>query len=134
MAELTAKQEKFCQLVVQLGNATEAYKKAYNSKAKPESMKVEACKLLKEPNISLTVDKLKQELRERNRATLDDLLEELEEARELALNLGQPAAMVSATSSKAKMLGLDKQVIEHQGKIEQAVSGVQIEIINEAEN
>jgi hypothetical protein len=38
---------------------------------------------------------------------VDDLLAELEEARQLAKNIEQPSPMVSATMGKAKILGLD---------------------------
>lgn len=48
--------------------------------------------------------------------TVDDLIKELEEARQAALdpNLDKPqsAAAVSATMGKAKLLGLDKQLVD----------------------
>jgi hypothetical protein len=46
--------------------------------------------------------------------TVEDLLRELEEARQLAISTEAPAPAVSATMGKAKLLGLDKQVIDHQ--------------------
>ena len=60
MSNLTPKQEKFAQLYVELGNASEAYRLAYNSKAKVESVNVEASKMLKDPKISLHIEKLKR--------------------------------------------------------------------------
>ena len=45
--------------------------------------------------------------------TVEDLLAELEEARQLALQTESAAPAVSATMGKAKLLGLDKQVIDH---------------------
>ena len=41
--------------------------------------------------------------------TVDDLIAELNEAREVAKENGNPTAMISATMSKAKLLGLDNQ-------------------------
>lgn len=41
--------------------------------------------------------------------TVDDLITELNEAREVAKENGNPTAMISATMSKAKLLGLDNQ-------------------------
>lgn len=47
--------------------------------------------------------------------TVESLTEELEEARVIAREDRVPTAMVSATMGKAKLYGLDKQVIEHKG-------------------
>ena len=44
--------------------------------------------------------------------TLDDLITELDEARTLAKRHGKPSAMITATMSKAKLLGLDKGITE----------------------
>ncbi|MDG6264490.1 terminase small subunit, partial [Glaesserella parasuis] len=48
-----------------------------------------------------------------HKLTVDDLLDELEVAREKALEREQLSVAVSATMGKAKLLGLDKQVINH---------------------
>ena len=112
MADLTPKQERFAQLYVELGNASEAYRQAYESKAKPESVHVSACRLLDEPNVTLRVQELKGEVIERHRVTVDSLMLELEEARKLALSTDAPAPAVSATMGKAKLAGLDKQIID----------------------
>jgi phage terminase small subunit len=114
---LTSKQEKFAQTYVETGNASEAYRQAYSTKGKSENfVGVEASRLLSHPNISLRIDALKEEHRERHRVTVDDLLQELEEARATAQTSEKPqtAAMVSATMGKARILGLDKQVVEHE--------------------
>ena len=117
---LTPKQEKFCQLYIELGNASEAYRQAYSaSKMKPETIKRKAQELLKDGTITATyISELRQEHKERHNTNVDDLIAELEEARQLAKDPAkpQPSAMVSATMGKAKLLGLDKQVIEHTGK------------------
>ncbi len=42
--------------------------------------------------------------------SIDDLMTEIEDARMIAKALGQASAMVSATMSKAKLLGLDKGI------------------------
>lgn len=46
--------------------------------------------------------------------TVDDLITELNEAREVAKENGNPTAMIAATMSKAKLLGLDNQTIAPQ--------------------
>ena len=113
MNKLTPKQERFAQLYVELGNASEAYREAYNSKAKPDSVHVNASKLLSDARVSLRVQELKGEVVQRHRVTVDSLMLELEEARQLALATDAPAPAVSATMGKAKLAGLDKQIIDH---------------------
>lgn len=106
---LTPKQEKFCQLYVKLGNASEAYRQSHNSKAKPESVNVMACNLLAEVNITLRVDEIREALKANHGITLQNILEELEEARKLALETGTATAAVSASMGKAKLLGFDRE-------------------------
>jgi len=111
VAELTPKQEKFCQLYVQLGNASEAYRQAYNSTAKQESVAVNASKLLSETNVSLRVEEIREAVKANHGITLSDILRELEEARKAALSAETPqsSAAVAATMGKAKLLGFDRE-------------------------
>lgn len=44
--------------------------------------------------------------------TLDDLLEQLEQARQMAIEERKPTAMIQATVTTAKLLGFDKPVIK----------------------
>ena len=44
--------------------------------------------------------------------TLDDLLEQLEQARQMAIEERKPTAMIQATVTTAKLLGLDKPQIK----------------------
>lgn len=112
---LTPKQEKFAQLYVELGNATEAYRQSYNTKAKPESMNRIAKELLDNLKISSRINAIRDELAQSNKVTLDSLLAELEEARQAALcaETPQSSAAVAATMGKAKLVGMDKQIIDH---------------------
>lgn len=119
---MTPKQEQFARLYVETGNASEAYRQAYNAdNMKPETVTNEAYKLLQDPDISAMVDGLKAEARQRHAVTVDDLLSELEQARAAALSAPTPqsSAAVSATMGKAKMLGLlvDKAEIKAEAEI-----------------
>lgn len=121
---MTPKQEHFARLYVETGNASEAYRQAYNAEnMKPETVTNEAYKLLQSPDISAMVDDLKAEARQRHRVTVDDLLHELEQARAAALAAPTPqsSAAVSATMGKAKMLGLlvDKAEIKAEAEIQE---------------
>ena len=110
---LTPKQEAFAQKFVECGNGSEAYRHAYDvGEETSEWVKVEASKLLKDPNVALTVIELQIEARERHDVTMDRLTEELEQARLQAMSDPKGAgAAVSAIMAKAKLHGLitDKQ-------------------------
>ena len=115
---LTDKQEKFCQKVVELSNNSEAYREAYDtSRMKDATVHRSAKELMSNPKIAARLEELREELRERYRLTVDDLIGELEEARQIALSAMTPqtSAAVSSTMGKAKLLGLDKQVLEISG-------------------
>ncbi|WP_373100582.1 MULTISPECIES: terminase small subunit [Pasteurellaceae] len=120
LSELTPKQEKFCQLYIELGNASEAYRQSYDcSRMSNEAVNVEAVKLLnsqKNPKIALRVEELKQTHQERHNLTIDDLLDELETARKGALSKKQFNIAVQATMGKAKLLGFDRKTLELQGE------------------
>jgi len=47
-----------------------------------------------------------------SRLTLDDLLNQLEQARQIAIEERKPAAMIQATATMAKLIGLDKPVMK----------------------
>lgn len=119
-SKLTEKQEKFCQVYIETGNASEAYRKAYNAeKMKTETVNTKAFELLRNGKITDRVNELKERHAKRHDYKVDDLLAELEEARKIALQAETPqtSAAISATLGKAKLLGLDKKLIEHSGSI-----------------
>lgn len=116
MAGLTIKQEAFCQAYIETGNASEAYRTAYAAdKMKPDSINRKAKELLDNGKITARVAELQGEIKQRHNVTVDSLLIELEEARKAALGAETPqsSAAVAATMGKAKLVGLDKQVIDH---------------------
>lgn len=109
MASASIKQETFAQKFVELSNATKAYKSVYAvDKMSDNAIHVEACRLLKNPKVALIVDKLKRAIADKHEITVDLLVLELEEAREMAREQKQSSSMVSATMGKGKLLGFDK--------------------------
>jgi phage terminase small subunit len=108
---MTPKQADFVRWYFGLRNASEAYKRAYNSNAKPNTLHRKANDLLKHPVIKAEIKTMQEQARERNQVTIDNVVDELEEARQVAKQSGNASAMVSATLGKAKVLGLvvDKQ-------------------------
>ena len=110
--KLTPKQEKFCFGYMETGNASEAYRQAYNAeKMRPDTVNNKAYGLLQKGDIRARLDELRAEHKKRHEITVDTLVAELEEARKLAFETDKAAAAVSATMGKAKLLGLvvDKQ-------------------------
>ena len=127
MAKLTDKQEKFVQKYIECGNQSESYRHAYNAKnMKPATVNRAAKEVYDNPNVAARIKELQAQARKRHDLTIDDLIAELEEAREFARECRQSGTFVTATMGKAKLLGLDK---EHLSADEAATPAkVQIEI------
>ena len=114
---MTPKQEAFCLAYIETGNASEAYRQAYNAgKMKPDSVNVNASKLLADTKVALRVAELKSELVERHKVTADTIAKMLREDREFAQECKTPGAAVSATMGLAKIYGLLTDKTELTGK------------------
>lgn len=114
---MTPKQEKFCQLYVELGNASEAYRQAYDAGGmKSETVTKRASELLANGDITGMVDQLKAQHAERHDMTVDDIARMLKEDRDFARHCETPAAAVSATLGLAKLYGHLRDKVEHTGK------------------
>lgn len=114
---LTPKQEKFCQLYIELGNASEAYRQAYDClNMKPETIKRKAQELLENGTITATfIREIKESHQQRHNITIDNLLGKLERIYNEAMDRDTPqfSSAVNAVMGQAKILGLDKQVVDH---------------------
>ena len=106
---MTPKQELFAQAYLETSNASEAYKRAYNTQANANTVNRKASQLLKHPEVSTYIIEQRAAQRKKHKLTIDDILHELEQSRLLALENIQCSAAVTATMSKAKLLGLDKK-------------------------
>lgn len=111
---MTPKQEKFCQLYVELGNASEAYRQAYDaSRMKAATVNVKASQLLDQDKIAVRVGELKAHHAERHDMSVDDIAKMLKEDRDFARQCETPAAAVSATMGLAKLYGHLRDKVEH---------------------
>lgn len=110
--KLTLKQENFCMAYIETGNASEAYRKSFNAtKMKDVTITKRASELLANGDIKGMIEQLRKPIIARHNITVDRLILELEDARQLALHAETPqaSAAVAATMAKAKLLGfLDK--------------------------
>lgn len=76
---LTVKQEKFCEEYVKLGNAKEAYKKAFKPNHKSDDVTyVKASELLRVSKIKVRVQQIKERLQDKYDIPRQKLLEELD--------------------------------------------------------
>ncbi|WP_311271069.1 terminase small subunit [Sphingobium sp. WCS2017Hpa-17] len=111
---MTPKQEKFCQLYVELGNASEAYRQSYSAeRMKAPTINVKASQLLAQDKISVRVAELKAAHAERHNMTVDDIAKLLKEDRDFARKCETPAAAVSATMGLAKLYGHLRDKVDH---------------------
>ncbi len=106
---LDAREEIFCLAYVRHRNARIAYE-AYlpGSRAQPETKRVAGYQMLNRPHIALRIEQLRQAAIKKSHATVGLFLKEIDEARELAMEIEQPAAAVTAIMSKARLAGFLK--------------------------
>ncbi|MDP8162189.1 terminase small subunit [Pasteurella skyensis] len=116
MTELTPKQELFCEKYIELGNASEAYRQSYNAEnMKDDTVHRKAFDLLENGKITARLNELRKEHLKRHNITVDSLILDLERVFNEAMDRDNPnfSSAVSAKMGQAKILGFDKQVIEH---------------------
>lgn len=114
------REENFAQAYVRTSSSSDAYREAYNAKnMAATSIHVESTRVKQRPTVTLRIKELQEEIKMQHDITIESLLQELEEARTVALTCETPqtSAAVSATMGKAKLTGLDKQVIELRGSM-----------------
>lgn len=132
---LTEQQEKFCRVFVETGNASESYRQSYKSDRKTaNSVAVDASRLLDNPNVNHRISMLKEGHAKRHNVTVDSLVAELEEIKQIALAAETPqtSAAVSAVMGKAKLTGLDKQVVEMTGTVAVAITAEDVKAFRKA--
>jgi len=107
MSDLTPKQEAFSRAYVETGNASEAYRRAYNAEnMKPTTIAVKACLLVQQDKIRARIEALQGETMDRHQMTVDAIADLLMDDRDFARARGSAAAGVSATMGLAKLYGL----------------------------
>jgi phage terminase small subunit len=104
---LTPKQEAFVRAFMETGNASQAYRTAYNAEnMKDSAIHVNACKLLKSTKVALRLQAARESSQKRHDITIARLTDMLLEDRELARKVESPAAAVSAVLAIGKLHGL----------------------------
>lgn len=104
---LTPKQEAFVAAYLETGNATEAYRRAYDAENMQDHViRVKACELMKNGNVAVTLLQRQAEARQRHEITLESITEMLKADRELARTEKQSSAAIQAAMGLAKLHGL----------------------------
>lgn len=105
---LTVKQQAFACAYVETGNASEAYRRAYDVSpdCKPNTVEKRASELLKNGKVTGRIGELQQRAQERHEVTVDSMTHMLRDTYDLAMAEKSPAAAVSAVMAMAKLHGL----------------------------
>lgn len=117
---VTEKQEKFAQAFVETGNASESYRRSYKTENMNEnSISRKAHDVLHNVKVTARIAALRESHTKRHGITVDTLLEKLNTVftTALAAETPQSSAAVQAVMGQAKLLGLDKQLIELSGEV-----------------
>ena len=104
---LTPKQEAFSTEYVTLGNASEAYRRAYDAaNMQLATIHARASELLKHGGVAVRIAELKADLAKDNEITFGEIAAALRATYEAALKANQFSAAVSAYMGLAKLGGL----------------------------
>lgn len=107
MSDLTPKQEAFCLAYIETGNASEAYRQAYDTQASAKTIHEKASRLLAEGKVRARLGELQQKNAEASGITVERITKMLADAYDLAMDnqVQAPAAAVSAALGLAKLHG-----------------------------
>lgn len=102
---LTPKQHSFVLAYLELGNATEAYRRCYKASNNQKTNERNAHKLVHNPKVISEIAKLRMPRNKAISRTIEDSIKEQEKAMEMAEATGSVAAYAAASMNKAKLLG-----------------------------
>ena len=105
-SRLTIKQERFAQEYVATGNASEAYRRAYDTHGSPETVAREAHALVTHPKVAPRIEELREQVAAFANLTPEAIAAEFTENRQHARDWHQASAMNTATERKADLLDL----------------------------
>lgn len=134
--KLTPKQEKFCQVFILKGNASEAYRESYRTEnMKETTIHRAAFALLHNSKITARLNELREIHLERHFVDIDELTQMYMATYHMAHAIYNPSAASSALNGMGKLHGLmtDKVINEHTGTIAHQHDGVSrtLEILGE---
>jgi phage terminase small subunit len=115
---LTLKQERFCLVYMETGNATEAYRQAYDvSGMKPASINRKAKEMLDNGNISARLLALRAPAIKKAQISLETHLKALQDLRDAAAAYAQYSAAITAETNRGKASGLYTEKVDVTGNL-----------------
>jgi hypothetical protein len=106
LPELTESQAKFVDGLLSGMNATEAYRSAYDcSRMLPGSVRVDACRLKKHPNVALILSAARESGMSKALLSQEQYIQRLNEAEEKCWKSGNAGAAVQALQLAGKVMG-----------------------------
>lgn len=113
---LTVKQEKFCQAWLRTGNASAAYRQAYDAqRMQPQTVNRKAIELTRNGRIAARMAELQTPVVAEAQMTLAAHLERLAELADEARDAGQFAAAITAETNRGKAAGFYREKVELTG-------------------
>ena len=128
---LTDKQEAFAMAIFEGNNFSDAYRLAYDASGMSNaSVNVEACKLVKNPNVTLTLNRLEEDRALNNRmqrlSRSDRVIQKLED---IALRDGEAdGTQVRALELLGKSMGMWIERVETEDKTERDAESIKAEL------
>ena len=120
---MNEKQKRFVEEYFVDSNMQRAYMQAYNT-ANMKSAREAGCKLLKNPEVILELEKLQKERMERINWSADEILKEIKEIAHSENS--SKAEKLKALELAAKSMGMFREKVEHSGGL-QIILGQNIE-------
>lgn len=128
--KLTLKQEAFCVAYLETGNASEAYRRAYDaSRTKPNVVYVKASQLMAQGKVSVRLAELRAVAAKAASVTLEGHLGELQNLRDMAIEARQFSAAIAAEVARGKAAGVCVERVELTGKNGAPVRIVAIQLV-----
>lgn len=115
---MTPKQEAFVLAYLESGNASEAYRRAYNAvNMKDSSVRVQAAKMLASPNIALRIEQIRKPAVDAAQMTLEQHIADLKRIRDAAFGDGKYSAAATAEVARGKVAGFYVEKVEQVGPL-----------------
>ena len=113
---LTPKQEAFCLAYIETGNASEAYRRAYDARNMNEnSINRKAKELIDNVKITARLQEIRKPAVERAQITLETHLADLKSLRDKADSAEKFGPAIAAEIARGKASGLYVEKVEHSG-------------------
>jgi phage terminase small subunit len=104
---MTQRQELFCLAYIETGNASKAYRQAYNTeRMKPATVNRKAKESMDNGKITARIEELRASVREEAQVTLEGHLNDLKALRDAAQAAEQFGAAINAEVARGKAAGL----------------------------